>query len=105
MKLPICPRCSEDIPRNCWDSDIEIWECPCCDSAWLNEEIALWTQTIAHFEQWSQQIELEDGGNFRLDPWERIFIKDLLTGVPEIWAVVPEESGKTSIIAVAGLYH
>jgi len=105
MRSPICPSCNSYVPPYCWDQEIEIWECEQCEECLMNGDIEEWTFTLPHFEEWSSQLELEDGGNFILDPWERDFIEDMFTGIPEIWAVVPEESGKSTLISVVALYH
>ena len=68
--------------------------------------------TLRHFETWAGRLELEDGGRFRLQAFQRAFVADLLEladdGLPrfrELLLVVPEANGKTTLVSVVALYH
>jgi phage terminase large subunit-like protein len=51
------------------------------------------------------QLELDDGGLFRLEPFQRRFVQDVFSGMREAWLIVPEANGKTTLIAALALYH
>ncbi len=61
--------------------------------------------TVDHFRGWASQLELDDGGSFQAEPFQLKFLKDLFSGVPEAWLIVPEANGKTTLVAALALYH
>lgn len=61
--------------------------------------------TLAHFRRWAQQLVLDNGEFFRLEPFQAAFVRDLFRGVPECWLVIPEGNGKTTLTAAIALYH
>ena len=67
--------------------------------------------TVEHFERWSRRLVLRGGRRFRLEEWERDFVRDLFqrrAGSPlhkECWLVVPEGNGKSTLVAVVVMYY
>ena len=61
--------------------------------------------TLEHFRAWSSGLILDDGSNFMPEPFQEAFLTDVFAGFKECWFVVPEESGKTTIVAILSLYH
>ena len=61
--------------------------------------------TIEHFEEWAAQLTLDSGERWKLEPFQRAFVEDVLRGFPECWLIVPEGNGKTTLVAGLALYH
>jgi len=61
--------------------------------------------TLEHFRRWARGIILDTGEPWELDPFQELFLDDLLSGVKECWLIVPEGNGKTTLIAGVALYH
>jgi phage terminase large subunit-like protein len=61
--------------------------------------------TLAHFREWTSRLVLDDGEQWRLEPFQVAVIRDVLAGYPEVWMVVPEGNGKTTLMAGVALYH
>lgn len=69
--------------------------------------LALSTRNLAveHMRLWAGGITLDDGEAFELEPFQEAFLADVFEGYPECWLVVPEENGKTTLMALLALYH
>jgi phage terminase large subunit-like protein len=62
--------------------------------------------TLEHFEEWAATLELDDGRPWVLDPYQELFVDDLFDPtIRVLWLIVPEENGKTTLIAGLGLYY
>ena len=61
--------------------------------------------TLEHFERWAAGLVLDSGGKWQLEDFQRDFVADVFTGVPECWLVVPEGNGKSTLVAALALYH
>lgn len=61
--------------------------------------------TDSHFVKWAESLILDNGDPWKVERFQRAFVKDLFTGVPECWLVVPEGNGKTTLVAGLALYH
>ena len=61
--------------------------------------------TLPHFRAWAAGLILDTGGPWHLEPFQEAFIQDVFSGCPECWLVVPEENGKTTLVAGLALYH
>lgn len=61
--------------------------------------------TLKHFRAWALGLELDTGAPWRVEPWQASFLKDVFSGFPEVWLVVPEGNGKTTTLAGLSLYH
>lgn len=61
--------------------------------------------TIPHFRGWAAQLQLDSGERFVPEAFQEAFLADVFAGVPEVWLVVPEENGKTTLVGALALYH
>jgi phage terminase large subunit-like protein len=61
--------------------------------------------TLEHFREWARQLILDTGEPWALEPFQEAFAADLFTGIPEIWLLIPEGNGKTTLFAALALYH
>ncbi|MCR4339244.1 MAG: terminase large subunit [Gemmatimonadaceae bacterium] len=61
--------------------------------------------TLPHFREWISELVLDDGSKWKLEPFQEAFIKDLFAGFLEAWFILPEGSGKTTLVAGLALYH
>lgn len=61
--------------------------------------------TLAHFHWWASSLTFDNGEPVVIEPFEDDFLADVFAGVPEVWLVVPEGNGKTTIVALLVLYH
>jgi phage terminase large subunit-like protein len=61
--------------------------------------------TVAHFRQWASDLILDTGESWHPEPFQEAFVEDLFAGYPEVWLVVPEGNGKTTLLAGLALYH
>jgi phage terminase large subunit-like protein len=61
--------------------------------------------TLDHFRAWAAQLILENGEHLILDRFEEEFLTDVFAGFAECWLIVPEENGKTTLVAALALYH
>ena len=48
---------------------------------------------------------LDSGEHWKPEDFQNEFMADLFSGVPEIWLIVPEGNGKTTLLSGAALYH
>lgn len=60
---------------------------------------------LDHFREWARGLILDNGGPWELEPFQEAFVEDFFSGVPEIWLVIPEGNGKTTLFAGLALYH
>ncbi len=67
--------------------------------------------TLPHFRAWSRDLILDTGLPFALEPFQALLVADILArakdGTPlysEIWDILPEGNGKTTLIAIVCLY-
>lgn len=61
--------------------------------------------TLPHFRAWATDLRLDTEQPFQPEPFQEAFIRDVFSGVAEAWLVVPEENGKTTLVAALALYH
>lgn len=48
---------------------------------------------------------LDTGEPWTVEPFQKAFLKDFFSGVPECWLIVPEGNAKTTLMAGLALYH
>jgi phage terminase large subunit-like protein len=60
---------------------------------------------LEHFREWAKGLVLDDGRPWVLEPFQEAFVEDFFSGVPEIWLIIPEGNGKTTMFAGLALYH
>lgn len=61
--------------------------------------------TLPHFKAWSSELVLDNGEQWKLEPFQAAFVKDFFEGRPENWLIIPEGNGKTTLLAGIALYH
>ncbi|MGI8623324.1 MAG: terminase large subunit domain-containing protein [Solirubrobacteraceae bacterium] len=64
--------------------------------------------TLEHFEAYTSLMVLDTGRPAVWEPWQLEVFADAFAedpGTRELWAVVPEGSGKTTMLACLALYH
>jgi phage terminase large subunit-like protein len=57
------------------------------------------------FRRWAAELTLDTGDPWELEPFQAEVVRDVLAGFREIWMVVPEGNGKTTLMAGIALYH
>jgi len=60
--------------------------------------------TLSHFQAWCSGLVCDNGKPFKLEPFQRAFVKDVFAGKQVCWLIVPEGNGKTTLTAALGLY-
>jgi phage terminase large subunit-like protein len=68
-------------------------------------EKALQPFTLAHFHAWASLLTFDNDERVVIEPFQDAFLADVFAGVPEVWLVVPEGNGKTTLVALLTLYH
>jgi phage terminase large subunit-like protein len=61
--------------------------------------------TVPHFKRWARQLVLDSGELWEIEPFQARFAKDVFSGVPEAWLLLPEGNAKTTLVAGFALYH
>jgi phage terminase large subunit-like protein len=61
--------------------------------------------TLPHFRAWTADLVLDNGQKWVLEPFQAAFVKDLFSGRPENWLLLPEGNAKTTLLAGIALYH
>ncbi len=61
--------------------------------------------TIDHWLRYSRNLVLDNGSRWKPEDFQIAFVEDLFAGYPEVWLIVPEGNGKTSLLAGVALYH
>ena len=60
--------------------------------------------TLEHFEAYASNLVLDSGAPWRLEDFQREVVADVFAGAPEVWMVVPEGNGKTTLMGGLALY-
>jgi phage terminase large subunit-like protein len=60
--------------------------------------------TVEHFRVYASVAVLDDGEPFILRDFQEEIAADIFSGFPEAWLILPEGSGKTTFLALLGLY-
>lgn len=61
--------------------------------------------TVAHFVRWARQLVLDNGEQWKVESFQRAFVKDVFSGIEECWLVVPEGNAKSTLVAGMALYR
>lgn len=61
--------------------------------------------SVDHWRKYAGTMVLDNGDHWTPEPFQNEFVADLFSGVPEIWLVVPEGNGKTTLLSGVALYH
>lgn len=60
---------------------------------------------VKDFAEFCETLVLPSGGPMKLEPFQRLILRDYFAGVPELVAILPKKNGKTSLFAALALYH
>ena len=61
--------------------------------------------TLQHFRAWSRLLRLEDGSQFRLEPFQTRILANHFAGVRELVVLLPKGNGKSVLLGALALYH
>lgn len=58
-----------------------------------------------HFREYARQLVLDSGAQWEPEDFQLEAVADIFSDVPEVWLVVPEGCGKTTLMGGVALYH
>lgn len=61
--------------------------------------------TVDHFRLYARQLVLDTGETWEPEDWQLGVIEDILAGTQQVWLIVPQGNGKTTLMAGIALYH
>lgn len=61
--------------------------------------------TVDHFRRYAALMRLDSGENWDVEDFQLMVLEDVFAGAPEVWVVVPEGNGKTTLMGGFALYH
>lgn len=61
--------------------------------------------SVDHWRKYAGLLKLDNGEFWVPEAFQNEFVADLFGGVPELWLVVPEGNGKTTLLSGLALYH
>jgi phage terminase large subunit-like protein len=63
--------------------------------------------TLEHFQAWVgvHKLTLDSGELLELEPFQLEIVADILSGVRRVWAILPEGTAKTTLMALVALYQ
>jgi phage terminase large subunit-like protein len=61
--------------------------------------------SVEQFAAFCATMTLDSGKAWEVEPFELDIVADILAGVPETWALLPEGNGKTTLLAGVALFH
>lgn len=61
--------------------------------------------TVDHFRRYAANMILDSGEPWKVEPFQLEVVEDVFAGRPEVWMVVPEGNGKTTLMGGLALYH
>jgi phage terminase large subunit-like protein len=61
--------------------------------------------TVDHFRKYALEQVLDNGERWDPEDFQLFVVEDVFAGVPEVWMVVPEGNGKTTLMGGFALYH
>lgn len=61
--------------------------------------------TVDHWRRYSRLMVLDNGAQWEPEEFQVEFARDVFSGVPEVWLIVPEGNGKTTLLSGIALYH
>src|SRR5262245_5590563 len=104
-----CPKCKSPLIESNYDPEYDWWECDPCDAAYLSEELLPEKmspeEAFEDFERFASGLILDSGKKLKLEKFQLIFLYDVISGIEEIWLIVPEGNGKTTLVAAFTLWH
>ena len=60
---------------------------------------------VEHFKDYCARLVIDTGAQLELEDFQLEICQPILDGVKEVWAILPESNGKTSLMAAVALYH
>ena len=60
--------------------------------------------TVEHFQHWSSLLVLDTGDRWEVEDFQLDIVRDIFSGVREVWVVLPEGNAKTTLLAAVALY-
>ena len=61
--------------------------------------------TVDHFRQYARLMVLDSGESWEIEDFQLEIVSDIFAGHLEVWAVIPEANGKTTLMSGLSLYH
>lgn len=61
--------------------------------------------TVDHFRLYARQLVLDTGARWEPEDWQLDTIADVFAGTQQVWLLVPQGNGKTTLMAGLALYH
>src|SRR5438309_2354995 len=61
--------------------------------------------TVDHFRLYARQLVLDTGDSWEPEDWQLQVVEDLFSGVQQLWLIVPQGNGKTTLMGGIALYH
>jgi phage terminase large subunit-like protein len=61
--------------------------------------------TVEHFRLYANQLVLDSGDPWEPENWQLDVVADIFSGRQQVWLIVPQGNGKTTLMAGLGLYH
>lgn len=61
--------------------------------------------TVDHFRRYARVAVLDNGDQFEPEDFQLEVMDELFAGITEVWVVIPEGNGKTTLMGLASLYH
>lgn len=61
--------------------------------------------TLPHFRAWAAGLTLDSDQRVVLEGFQDEVLTDIFAGVSEVWVIIPEGNGKTTLMALLALYH
>ena len=63
-------------------------------------------RSLAAFHEWvdRNELSLEDGSDWIVEPFQDEIVEDILAGWRELWAIIPEGNAKTTLFAGVAVY-
>jgi len=61
--------------------------------------------TVDHFRAYVRNFVLDDGSNWEPQPFQLDFAEDVFSDATEVWLILPEGNGKTTLLSGVALYH
>lgn len=61
--------------------------------------------SVDHFRRYARKLVLDSGEPWDPDDWQLEFVGDVFAGFQQVWLIVPQGNGKTTLLGGLALYH
>ena len=61
--------------------------------------------TVDHFRLYARRLILDSREPWEPEDWQLSVVEDLFSGVQQVWLIVPQGNGKTTLVGGIALYH